>query len=146
MCFMCFQISWQDSEREEIQASFPVLYQGLQTLYSLLQNEDLCLTLITCLTTNWHLSLRSLNMSLNPSLTVCGSISCAFSPLAPLHLILLVLISLQFGEKGAFQVVMDNYVKEEEGTGVVHQAPYFGAVSEPFSCFSSLFFFSWSLF
>ncbi|KAL6112197.1 iars1 [Pungitius sinensis] len=30
------------------------------------------------------------------------------------------------GEKGAFQVVMDNYVKEEEGTGVVHQAPYFG--------------------
>ncbi|KAK7886766.1 hypothetical protein WMY93_026387 [Mugilogobius chulae] len=30
-------------------------------------------------------------------------------------------------EKGAFQVVLDNYVKEEEGTGVVHQAPYFGA-------------------
>ncbi|XP_056886216.1 isoleucine--tRNA ligase, cytoplasmic isoform X2 [Takifugu flavidus] len=31
------------------------------------------------------------------------------------------------GDKGAFQVVTDNYVKEEEGTGVVHQAPYFGA-------------------
>uniref|UniRef100_A0A671U4M8 Isoleucine--tRNA ligase, cytoplasmic n=1 Tax=Sparus aurata TaxID=8175 RepID=A0A671U4M8_SPAAU len=31
------------------------------------------------------------------------------------------------GEQGAFQVVTDNYVKEEEGTGVVHQAPYFGA-------------------
>ncbi|KAI4827855.1 hypothetical protein KUCAC02_031221, partial [Chaenocephalus aceratus] len=31
------------------------------------------------------------------------------------------------GEQGAFQVVLDNYVKEEEGTGVVHQAPYFGA-------------------
>lgn len=30
-------------------------------------------------------------------------------------------------ERGAFQVVTDNYVKEEEGTGVVHQAPYFGA-------------------
>ena len=45
------------------------------------------------------------------------------------HLIPLVLVSLQCGEKGAFQVVMDNYVKEEEGTGVVHQAPYFGAVS-----------------
>ncbi|XP_047438407.1 isoleucine--tRNA ligase, cytoplasmic [Mugil cephalus] len=29
-------------------------------------------------------------------------------------------------EKGAFQVLLDNYVKEEEGTGVVHQAPYFG--------------------
>ncbi|XP_061893468.1 isoleucine--tRNA ligase, cytoplasmic [Entelurus aequoreus] len=31
------------------------------------------------------------------------------------------------GDKGAFQVVTDNYVKEDEGTGVVHQAPYFGA-------------------
>uniref|UniRef100_A0A8C3H816 isoleucine--tRNA ligase n=1 Tax=Chrysemys picta bellii TaxID=8478 RepID=A0A8C3H816_CHRPI len=30
---------------------------------------------------------------------------------------------------GAFTVVTDNYVKEEEGTGVVHQAPYFGASS-----------------
>ncbi|XP_041080359.1 isoleucine--tRNA ligase, cytoplasmic-like [Polyodon spathula] len=30
-------------------------------------------------------------------------------------------------ESGAFTVVMDNYVREEEGTGVVHQAPYFGA-------------------
>lgn len=26
-------------------------------------------------------------------------------------------------------MLVDNYVKEEEGTGVVHQAPYFGAVS-----------------
>uniref|UniRef100_A0A672GCA1 Isoleucine--tRNA ligase, cytoplasmic n=1 Tax=Salarias fasciatus TaxID=181472 RepID=A0A672GCA1_SALFA len=34
---------------------------------------------------------------------------------------------VKLGEKGAFQVVVDNYVKEEEGTGVVHQAPYFGA-------------------
>ncbi|XP_075040062.1 isoleucine--tRNA ligase, cytoplasmic [Mixophyes fleayi] len=30
-------------------------------------------------------------------------------------------------EKGAFTVLYDNYVKSEEGTGVVHQAPYFGA-------------------
>ncbi|KAM4722099.1 isoleucine--tRNA ligase, cytoplasmic [Rhinophrynus dorsalis] len=30
-------------------------------------------------------------------------------------------------ERGAFTVVTDNYVKSEEGTGVVHQAPYFGA-------------------
>ncbi|XP_038628151.1 isoleucine--tRNA ligase, cytoplasmic [Tachyglossus aculeatus] len=30
-------------------------------------------------------------------------------------------------DTGAFTVVVDNYVKEEEGTGVVHQAPYFGA-------------------
>ncbi|XP_072522622.1 isoleucine--tRNA ligase, cytoplasmic [Salminus brasiliensis] len=30
-------------------------------------------------------------------------------------------------ENGAFSVLVDNYVREEEGTGVVHQAPYFGA-------------------
>ncbi|XP_028853444.1 isoleucine--tRNA ligase, cytoplasmic [Denticeps clupeoides] len=30
-------------------------------------------------------------------------------------------------ENGAFSIVLDNYVREEEGTGVVHQAPYFGA-------------------
>uniref|UniRef100_A0A8C3K0D6 Isoleucine--tRNA ligase, cytoplasmic n=1 Tax=Calidris pygmaea TaxID=425635 RepID=A0A8C3K0D6_9CHAR len=34
---------------------------------------------------------------------------------------------IQCKDKGAFAVVVDNYVKEEEGTGVVHQAPYFGA-------------------
>ncbi|KAK2490100.1 hypothetical protein MC885_000506 [Smutsia gigantea] len=30
-------------------------------------------------------------------------------------------------ENGAFTVLVDSYVREEEGTGVVHQAPYFGA-------------------
>ncbi|KAM5148749.1 isoleucine--tRNA ligase, cytoplasmic isoform 2-T7 [Mantella aurantiaca] len=30
-------------------------------------------------------------------------------------------------DRGAFTIVFDNYVKSEEGTGVVHQAPYFGA-------------------
>ncbi|XP_069822571.1 isoleucine--tRNA ligase, cytoplasmic [Dendropsophus ebraccatus] len=30
-------------------------------------------------------------------------------------------------DRGAFTVVFDNYVKSEDGTGVVHQAPYFGA-------------------
>ncbi|KAJ8259862.1 hypothetical protein GJAV_G00174320 [Gymnothorax javanicus] len=34
---------------------------------------------------------------------------------------------LKCKETGAFSIVMDNYVREEEGTGVVHQAPYFGA-------------------
>ncbi|XP_066051139.1 isoleucine--tRNA ligase, cytoplasmic [Chamaea fasciata] len=34
---------------------------------------------------------------------------------------------IQCKEKGAFTVVVDGYVKEEEGTGVVHQSPYFGA-------------------
>lgn len=30
-------------------------------------------------------------------------------------------------ENGAFSVVLDNYVRDDDGTGVVHQAPYFGA-------------------
>nr|DBA18306.1 TPA: hypothetical protein GDO54_016571 [Pyxicephalus adspersus] len=30
-------------------------------------------------------------------------------------------------DRGAFTVLTDSYVKSEEGTGVVHQAPYFGA-------------------
>ncbi|XP_014423441.2 isoleucine--tRNA ligase, cytoplasmic isoform X1 [Camelus ferus] len=34
---------------------------------------------------------------------------------------------VKYKENGAFTVLVDNYVKEEEGTGVVHQAPYFGA-------------------
>ncbi|KAM5227764.1 LOW QUALITY PROTEIN: isoleucine--tRNA ligase, cytoplasmic-like [Ctenodactylus gundi] len=33
----------------------------------------------------------------------------------------------EYKENGAFTVLVDHYVKEEEGTGVVHQAPYFGA-------------------
>ena len=28
--------------------------------------------------------------------------------------------------KGAFRVLVDTYVTSESGTGVVHQAPYFG--------------------
>lgn len=41
-------------------------------------------------------------------------------------------LGFQSKESGAFTVVLDNYVREEEGTGVVHQAPYFGAVSTQF--------------
>ncbi|EHB14691.1 Isoleucyl-tRNA synthetase, cytoplasmic [Heterocephalus glaber] len=37
---------------------------------------------------------------------------------------------LKYKENGAFTVLVDNYVKEEEGTGIVHQAPYFGAYKE----------------
>lgn len=29
-------------------------------------------------------------------------------------------------EKGAFRVLVDNYVTDDSGTGIVHQAPYFG--------------------
>ena len=32
-------------------------------------------------------------------------------------------------ERGAFKVLCDTYVTEESGTGVVHQAPYFGEVT-----------------
>ena len=38
------------------------------------------------------------------------------------------ILSLQMAEHGAFQVLTDTYVTEESGTGVVHQAPYFGEV------------------
>lgn len=31
--------------------------------------------------------------------------------------------------RGAFRVLGDSYVTEETGTGIVHQAPYFGEVS-----------------
>uniref|UniRef100_A0A8C5PK40 Isoleucine--tRNA ligase, cytoplasmic n=1 Tax=Leptobrachium leishanense TaxID=445787 RepID=A0A8C5PK40_9ANUR len=34
---------------------------------------------------------------------------------------------LKTAENGAFTILTDNYVKSEEGTGVVHQSPYFGA-------------------
>jgi len=29
---------------------------------------------------------------------------------------------------GAFRILMDTYVTSESGTGIVHQAPYFGEV------------------
>lgn len=31
---------------------------------------------------------------------------------------------------GAFRVLTDNYVTDSSGTGIVHQAPYFGEVSD----------------
>ena len=32
-------------------------------------------------------------------------------------------------EEGAFKIMCDGYVTDDSGTGVVHQAPFFGAVS-----------------
>ena len=32
-------------------------------------------------------------------------------------------------DEGAFRVLCDGYVTSDSGTGVVHQAPFFGAVS-----------------
>lgn len=36
---------------------------------------------------------------------------------------------LQARERGGFRILVDTYVTEDSGTGVVHQAPYFGEVS-----------------
>ena len=33
-------------------------------------------------------------------------------------------------DKGAFRVLCDNYVTSDSGTGIVHQAPGFGEVSD----------------
>lgn len=41
-------------------------------------------------------------------------------------------------KNGAFKVVTDGYVTEESGTGVVHQAPYFGEVNFKLCIVSSL--------
>ena len=38
-------------------------------------------------------------------------------------------VDLQMRDRGAFRILNDTYVTEESGTGVVHQAPYFGEVS-----------------
>ena len=35
----------------------------------------------------------------------------------------------QSGDQGAFRVLCDNYVTSDSGTGIVHQAPGFGEVS-----------------
>uniref|UniRef100_A0A3P9MJ86 isoleucine--tRNA ligase n=1 Tax=Oryzias latipes TaxID=8090 RepID=A0A3P9MJ86_ORYLA len=82
--------------------------------------EDKDVSLIAWTTTPWTLP-SNLALCVNPDYLYvkvkgedCFSLGC--------HGIL-----CECGEKGAFQVVLDNYVKEEEGTGVVHQAPYFGA-------------------
>jgi len=33
-------------------------------------------------------------------------------------------------ERGGFRILLDTYVTEDSGTGVVHQAPYFGEVCQ----------------
>ena len=37
-------------------------------------------------------------------------------------------LSLQMKSEGAFRVLVDNYVTDDSGTGVVHSAPAFGEV------------------
>ncbi|CAG0912846.1 unnamed protein product [Notodromas monacha] len=51
----------------------------------------------------------------------------AYEPLFPYFAkCLTMLCPEQMKERGAFRVLNDEYVTEESGTGVVHQAPYFG--------------------
>jgi len=38
-------------------------------------------------------------------------------------------------ERGAFRILLDTYVTDESGVGVVHQAPYFGEVYVNFILF-----------
>uniref|UniRef100_A0A3Q3J6Z2 Isoleucine--tRNA ligase, cytoplasmic n=1 Tax=Monopterus albus TaxID=43700 RepID=A0A3Q3J6Z2_MONAL len=92
--------------------------------FPLLENEDI--SLIAWTTTPWTLP-SNLALCVNPEfpyIKVKGEREILtqrkkYKPLFPYF--------AKCAEKGAFQVVTDNYVKEEEGTGVVHQAPYFGA-------------------
>lgn len=71
---------------------FSLSRQFCSLMYCWSQNEvrpTVCLTLITCLTTNWHLSLCSLNLSLKPSLIPSVTLFLTSSSLATLSLILL---------------------------------------------------------
>lgn len=141
LCFFCFRFPGKALKGKKYKPLFPYfskvcslcvllpVWSTFLCLSCLQMKTDPCLTIITCRATNWHLGLWSLNLLLNLFATACGSYF-----FYPLYLTLLFLVSLQCGEKGAFQVVIDNYVKEEEGTGVVHQAPYFGAVSGVLHC------------
>uniref|UniRef100_A0A673A4R1 Isoleucine--tRNA ligase, cytoplasmic n=1 Tax=Sphaeramia orbicularis TaxID=375764 RepID=A0A673A4R1_9TELE len=83
--------------------------------FPLVDNEDVAL--IAWTTTPWTLP-SNLALCVNPDFLFPGKTlkGKKYKPLFQ-----------YFAKVCAFQVVMDNYVKEEEGTGVVHQAPYFGA-------------------
>uniref|UniRef100_A0A674E9I6 Isoleucine--tRNA ligase, cytoplasmic n=1 Tax=Salmo trutta TaxID=8032 RepID=A0A674E9I6_SALTR len=87
--------------------------------FPLLEDENVCL--IAWTTTPW---------TLPSNLALCVNSELQYVKVKGEKVFLswdLHLNDCACGETGAFQVVMDNYVREEEGTGVVHQAPYFGA-------------------
>ncbi len=42
------------------------------------------------------------------------------------------------GPRGAYKVLMDNYVTDDAGTGIVQQAPYFGEVNSDISGYTQL--------
>lgn len=95
LCFMCYRFPGKVLKGKKYKPLFQyfakvcrlcALVPGCYAVLCIVCHKvktDLCLTLITCLTTNWHLSLCSLNLSLNLSLTICGSICFVSSPLAP---------------------------------------------------------------
>uniref|UniRef100_A0A7N9AY73 Isoleucine--tRNA ligase, cytoplasmic n=1 Tax=Mastacembelus armatus TaxID=205130 RepID=A0A7N9AY73_9TELE len=99
--------------------------------FPLVENEDVAL--IAWTTTPWTLP-SNLALCVNPEYLYVKKFKCALCVFRFPGKMLkgkkykpLFQYFAKCAEKGAFQVVTDNYVKEEEGTGVVHQAPYFGA-------------------
>uniref|UniRef100_A0A3Q3WFY6 Isoleucine--tRNA ligase, cytoplasmic n=1 Tax=Mola mola TaxID=94237 RepID=A0A3Q3WFY6_MOLML len=109
--------------------------------FPLVENEEVAL--IAWTTTPWTLP-SNLALCVNPEMLYVkvkdnatgktyimmesrlGALFKSESEYTVLDNFVILIVLPQCDEKGAFQVVIDNYVKEEEGTGVVHQAPYFG--------------------
>lgn len=118
------------NKNQQLVLIFNILSQKSYLTYSPYQTFPLRERLINCLQHN-H---RKPHISYYVDHYIVNVLSGVLFVL--LYFYLTVFVSIQCGDKGAFQVVTDNYVKEEEGTGVVHQAPYFGAVSELSRTFS----------
>ncbi|XP_011852262.1 PREDICTED: isoleucine--tRNA ligase, cytoplasmic [Mandrillus leucophaeus] len=96
--------------------------------------EDETVSLVAWTTTPWTLP-SNLAVCVNPEMQyvkIKGNLPFSFSRFPGSYLKgkkyrPLFDYFMKCKENGAFTVLVDNYVKEEEGTGVVHQAPYFGA-------------------
>uniref|UniRef100_A0A8C0KP27 Isoleucine--tRNA ligase, cytoplasmic n=1 Tax=Canis lupus dingo TaxID=286419 RepID=A0A8C0KP27_CANLU len=87
--------------------------------------EDENVSLVAWTTTPWTLP-SNLALCVNPEMQYVKIKDVTRGKLLILmEARLLALYKLK--ENGAFTVLADSYVREEEGTGVVHQAPYFGA-------------------
>ncbi|RMC00091.1 hypothetical protein DUI87_23501 [Hirundo rustica rustica] len=99
--------NYKDVQDPSVTVSFPL-------------EEDPSVSLVAWTTTPWTLP-SNLALCVNPELQFPGIVlkGKKYKPLFEYF--------IQCKENGAFTVVVDGYVKEEEGTGVVHQAPYFGA-------------------
>ncbi|KAK2534458.1 Iars [Columba livia] len=110
--------NYKDVQDPSVVVSFPL-------------DEDESVSLVAWTTTPWTLP-SNLALCVNPELQYIKLRDNATGKIYILmesRLIALYKSDSEYEckDKGAFTVVVDNYVKEEEGTGVVHQAPYFGA-------------------